>query len=121
MSGFFQTLWEIFAHPQGWVFLTYLAFLLLHYPLLFIVTIRRAVLLCLLGSLFKPSRRQAVASSPVVEPRFLVALQTAIHVAANPLRTMAVQKAVQQSGDHRLHLRNRQRRGPFLFPARFPA
>src|SRR5665213_3682611 len=43
------------------------------------------LLLCLLGSLFKPSRRQAVASSPVVEPRFLVALQTAIHVAANPL------------------------------------
>jgi len=61
------------------------------------------------------------ASSPVVEPRFLVALQTAIHVAADTRRAMAVQQAVQQQGDHRLPLRNRQRRGPYFFPARFLA
>ena len=48
------------------------------------------VLLYLLGSLIKTSRRQAFVSMPVVEPRFLVAAQSAIHGAALVCRALGL-------------------------------
>src|SRR5947208_2814460 len=69
----------------------------------------------------KPSRRQAVATTPMVKPGFLVPLQTAIHGPTNPRRPIALQHPIQQLGDHLLHLRHGQRGRLFFFPAWFPA
>src|SRR5437868_6883868 len=67
------------------------------------------LLLCPLGPLFKPSRRQAVASFPMKEARLLVAPQTAVHVAAKARGTMASQHLVEDAGNHHPHLGRSQR------------
>jgi len=41
----------------------------------------------------------------MVEPRFFVPLQTAIHRSSNTCWAIAFQHSSQQLGDHRLHLR----------------
>jgi hypothetical protein len=61
-------------------------------PLLYFIFL---VLLCLLRPLVKPSRRQSVEASPVIEPRFFVALQTAIHIATNACRLVTAQQPIQ--------------------------
>src|SRR5947209_1313156 len=74
-----------------------------------------------LRSLFKPSRRQAVASPPVVEPCLLVAPQTAVHRAAAVRGAVAAQSPAQHSRDQQPHLRHCQRRRLDFFPAWLPA
>src|SRR3954467_3574991 len=77
--------------------------------------------LCPLRSLFKPSRRQAVASPPVVEPCLLVAPQPAVYGAAAVPGAVAAQGPVQDPRDQQPHLRHGQRGSPYFFPAWFPA
>src|SRR5207248_4348757 len=79
------------------------------------------VLLCPSRSLIKATRRQALALTPVVQPRFLVAAQTAIRGAPQVARPLAVQQLVQQSRQQQPHLPHRQRGGPDFFPAGSPA
>src|SRR5262249_45171790 len=73
------------------------------------------MLRCLLRSPVKASRRQAVASPPVVEPRLLVAPQTAVLGAAGVRRPPAVPQALERPGQEDPHLRHTQR-GACLFP-----
>src|SRR5262245_28971062 len=78
------------------------------------------VLLCLFGSLVKPSRGQAVALLPVVQPRLLVAAQAPVHGAANMAGTLALQHPLQYPRQQHPHLRHRQSRRPPFSPARSP-
>jgi hypothetical protein len=62
------------------------------------------VLLCPLVPLLKPSRGQAIALFPVVEPCLLISSQTPVRSAVNMARTIATKATVQDSSDHDSHL-----------------
>src|SRR5437588_2722154 len=79
------------------------------------------LLLCPFFPLFKASRCQAVALSPVVESCFLVAPQTTLEGTVAVRRALALQHLVQDPGDEPPHLRHRQCRRPDFFPAWSPA
>ena len=74
-------------------------------------------LLCPLRSLMETSRRQAVAPTPVVQPRFLVAHQPTLRRPFHPLRQVASQQRVQHLPQHPRQRRHRQRRRPAFFSA----
>ena len=57
------------------------------------------VLLCRLGVLIKAERRQAFASSPVVESGLLVAFESARGSLAHPGLSVDLQRPVEQAGD----------------------
>jgi hypothetical protein len=80
----------------------------------------RLILLYLSRLLLETSWWQSLMLTPVVKSRLLVAAQAPIHSAANTCRTITLQQAVQQLGDHPLHLGHRQR-GCFFSRAWFPS